>query len=180
MNLGNFSGIVALGTLIGFGLTLMDTAMPQNVATWLGWGVLNTMMFLGSRKADSTSAWKLSLGCTIGVWFVALVVLFGGSWHIGIVEIACLVGAAISAIVWKFAGPRYAIIALLVAMNVAGMPTLVDAIQNPDPRSWWLWAGFTISCALSFFAQNKWTIEDRLYPGVQFFFNLLMFLLVIR
>lgn len=173
-------GILIMITLAAFGFKLFQSPIPQNLTTWVAWAILNALLLQASISAGNRQSWVLSAGATLGVVFVTLMLLSSGEWHWGIVETICVIGAIAATIIWKKRGPKRGVIAIVIAMNVAGLPNMYDTYLAPNPESWWLWTGLTLACLLSGIGAEKWTIQDRLFPVVNFFFNLAMLILVFR
>lgn len=174
------SGILIMVTLTAFGLKLFQSPIPQNLTTWVAWAILNALLLWASRLAGNRQSWMLSAGATLGVIFVTLVLLSKGQWQWGLVETLCTIGAVVGTAIWIWLGPKRGVIAIVVAMNVAGLPNMYDTYLAPNPESWWLWAGLTLACLLAALGAEKWTVQDRLFPVVNFVFNLAMLILVFR
>ena len=176
--LSMLSGITAISTLVVFGLELNKSNIPQNLTTWVIWTVLNALLLQASISAGNKDSWRLSAGATAGVVLVTLILLAKGEWHVGLVEMICIIGVLVSTIVWKLQGPKRGVVAIVVAMTLAGLPNMYDTFLAPSSESWFLWGGLTLACILAALSAEKWTIEDRLYPVTLGIFNFIMLVLV--
>ncbi|MDO8729549.1 MAG: hypothetical protein Q7K26_06775 [bacterium] len=172
------SGVIIMVTLTAFGLKLFQSPIPQNLTTWVMWAILNALLLRASISAGNKQSWMLSAGATLGVVFITLILLSNGEWHWGMVETISVIGATVTTVIWKSLGPKRGVIAIVVAMNVAGLPNMYDTYLAPNPEGWWLWAGLALACLLAGIGAEKWTVQDRLFPVVNFFFNLTMLILV--
>jgi hypothetical protein len=77
-------------------------------------------------------------------------------------------------------GPRSAVVVIVVAMTIAGVPALWSALLHPEAKSWWLWLSVVIAATFSLVGAKAWTIEDRLFPVNSILYNGLMTLLMLR
>ncbi len=143
------------------------------------WTVMDVLILLSCIAAGNKRPW-LPAGYVIGAFLVTLMLSLKGMWHWGLVETISAIGAGIAAICWWKLGPKSAVIACTLAMTIAGIPAMYDAWTNPNPASWWLWGGVSLSCVLSCYGAKAWTIEDRFLPCCSFVFNTTMMILVLR
>lgn len=177
--IGLLGGIFSAITIIAFAVYLATNNVSQNIASWIMWTILDTLILLSSLAAGNKKPW-LAIGFTFGASLVTIIILTKGMWHWGTVETISAIGAGIATICWLKLGPRSAIIASTIAMIVAGIPSIHDAWVQPNPVSWWLWGGVAFSCVLSCYGAKSWTIEERFLPCTSFFFNATMTFLVLR
>ena len=92
----------------------------QSFATWGLWAVLDTILTITLWQQHGN--YLLSLGFAVGGVALAAVLLAQGNWNWGRFEtvIALMVLAGLA--VWKFSGPRNAMIAVTAAVCIAGVP----------------------------------------------------------
>jgi len=179
-SLATVGGLMASLTIIAFGLSLLSSNVEQNVVTWIMWAILDVLLLLSSIAAGSKGAWLLPAGYTLGATTTAVVLLRRGVWVWGTIETLCAVGVLASVVVWRSVGPKWAIVALTIAMTIAGVPEAHHEYLNPQPASWWLWAIVALSCVLTGFATKEWSIKERFFPIASFCWNAFMTILVLR
>lgn len=177
--IGLFGGIFSAITIIAFAIYLATNDVSQNIASWIMWTILDTLILLSSIAAGNKRPW-LPAGFTLGALLVTIIIFSKGVWHWGTVETISAIGAGVATICWLKLGPKPAIIASTVAGTVAGIPSMYDAWVQPNPASWWLWGGVAFSCTLSCYGAKAWTIEERFLPCASFIFNIAMTVLVLR
>ncbi len=176
---GFVGGVMSAAVIVAFAVYLLAHDVPQNVASWVMWTVLDVLVLAGCIAAGNKRPW-LPAGFTLGALLVTIILLGKGTWHWGFVETISGVGTTVAVICWWSLGPKSAIVACLAAMVIAAVPAMYDAWLDPHPASWWLWGGVAFSCALSCYGAKGWTIEDRLIPCGCFVLNTTMTILVLR
>ncbi len=180
--LSTIAGTAAMVVLFAFGVTLILGGVSQNLLTWHLWLILNSLLLFSSLKAGNRDSWFLSAGCTAGVLLVTGSLVAkgaGNSFTWGVVEIIATAGTLATVVFWKTFGAKTAVITSTLAMFTAGLPAAHDAWLSPDPSTWWLWGTLTLSCFLGAASTREWTIQDKFFPVVQFFFNGAMTLIVL-
>ncbi|HEY4518000.1 MAG TPA: hypothetical protein VJG48_00055 [Candidatus Paceibacterota bacterium] len=179
-SLATVGGVLASLTILGFGLSLFSSNVEQNVVTWIMWAILDVLVLSSSLAAGSKGSWLLPAGYTAGATLTALVLVRKGVWAWGDVESLCAIGVAVSVLIWRAVGPKWAIVALTVAMTIAGIPEAYHEYVSPQPASWWLWAIVAFSCALTALSTKEWTIKERFFPIASLIWNGMMTILVLR
>ncbi|MEK7390809.1 MAG: hypothetical protein AAB635_01590 [Patescibacteria group bacterium] len=177
--IGLIGGLISAVVIVAFAIYLATNSIPQNIASWIMWTILDTLILISCLAAGNKRPW-LPAGYTLGAFLVTLILLTRGVWHWGTVETISAIGATAATACWWKLGPKSAIIASTLAMTLAGIPAMNDAWFRPDPASWWLWGGVAFSCALSCYGAKAWTIEERFFPCSSFIFNTTMTILVLR
>ncbi|MBX4197862.1 hypothetical protein KW782_00840 [Candidatus Parcubacteria bacterium] len=179
INLGVIAGLTPSIVLIPFGIKLLKSNTPMNVATWLMWGVLSFVITLSMFAAGNKDIW-LSAGFTLGSVFISIILLSKGKWSWGYVETICAVGAAVAMLLRYYSAPKGAVIACIIAMWLASIPLLCDLWKQPDPTTWWVWAIITIAAVVTLITAKAWTIQDRAFPVSSIIFNTLLVVLNLR
>lgn len=173
--IGFIGGLISAVTIVAFAIYLTTRNVPQNTASWIMWTILDVLIMLSCIAAGNKRPW-LPAGFTLGASLVTIILLTRGVWHWGTVETISAIGAAVATICWWKLGPKSAVVASTFAMTIAGLPAMHDAWFQPNPASWWLWGGVSLSC----YGAKAWTIEDRFLPCASFMFNTSMMILVLR
>jgi len=178
--IGMCAGFVAAATIIAFAITVYRQNIPQNIATWGGWFVLDAVILLSMITAGNTKAYLIG-GYTVGAGLVTIIVLTHRMVVWGSVEVTCLIGAAIAG--WfgfLSRTPQITTILATITMFLAGFPTIVDAWYTPNPQTWWLWVTCAICSVITVATEEEWTIEHQLFPIASSVFNGLVAILVLR
>ncbi len=139
-----------------------------------GGGVSLTTFGLWAALAWITSFTMLKQGANpavpmvygVGATTTAIILLFKGkcSWSgldtlIAIMVIGCV-------ILWMMSGPRWALILSIAAAVVAAIPFIAMTWQAPAQSPIIPSTGFFLANLFAFISAKAWTIEDRLYSGV--------------
>lgn len=164
-------GFFSIAFTVAFAMYLVNINVPQSIASWTMWALLDIFVFVTSFSAGNKRAW-LPLGFAFGAILVICILFSKSGWKWGFVETVSAVGSGIALVVWRKLGPRSAIVAIVVAMVISSIPAVRDAWGQINSEGWWYWAGISFCSVLSCYGAKAWTIEDRLFPVASFVFNL--------
>lgn len=173
-----FGGALSIIIAFFFALFLARSNVPQNIASWTMWALLDAYIVITCIASGNKRPW-LPLGCMLGACSVVAILFSRGEWKWGYVETISVLGAGIAFLSWWRLGPKYAIIAIILAMMISGIPAVCDAWTENDPSSWWYWGGSAFCALLSCYGAKGWTIEERLFPATSFSFSIFMTVLVL-
>jgi hypothetical protein len=169
------AGLLALLLFIPMILGILkDGAEGQSCATWLLWGVLDTVLTFSIIQQHGN--YLLPLGFSIGDLVLVMLLLAKGRFRWGWFEtviVALVVGCIV---VWKFAGPKPATIASTLGVCIALLPGLLAMWKKPQRKVGNIWAGYILANGLSFFGGIAMTIEERFAPGMFALCSLAMFI----
>lgn len=172
-------GIVSIVNLIVFSVKLAQKSVSQNIATWLMWFVLNSIIALGSFASGNRAPW-LPFGFAVGAVFVSIILFKKGNWKWGFVETVCAIGSIVAMVVGYFLEPKWAVVASCTAMWIASVPLIYDTMIAPDPTFWWMWATSTVCATVTLALTDSWSIGERLFPISSVIFNGGMTFLTLR
>jgi hypothetical protein len=180
MNLGRAVGWPILGTLllveafIYLIVVLAISNSPLNVATWVMWSIIDVYLTIKIYKAGGGDAWPQMAAIAAGAVIItamALVKVWEGTSVVdfGNKELLAAVAFTVALGFERFVNNDMKVIAATAAMNIAGIPTLIDAWTkfNPDPI---FWSIALAGCAVGYFGNPK-TISNRFMPGAGTVFN---------
>jgi uncharacterized membrane protein (UPF0136 family) len=152
---------------------LKEGAEGQSCATWILWGLLDTILTISVIEQHGN--FYLPLGFAIGDVSLVILLLRKGKFRWRLFEtiillmvIGCLIG-------WKMAGPKIATISATMGICVAGIPGLMGMLKHPQRAVGNIWAWYIIANLLGFFGGTAMTIEERFAPGVFALCALIMF-----
>lgn len=134
------------------------------------WALLDIFVFVTSFAAGNKRAW-LPLGFALGATLVTCILYSKSGWKWGTVETISATGALIALLSWRKLGPRSALIAVVVAMNISSIPAVCNAWSQTSHAGWWYWAGVSFCSLLSTYGASAWTVKDRLFPATSCVFN---------
>lgn len=141
---------------------------PQNVATWGMVLLLDTVGLLLAYKAykekDAVPISEMPF-LQMG-WFIAAVCIMYAvlsrsnviEWRM--VETLSLLCCIASVYLWATRDAKSGLYPYMLAMYIAFLPQLFDYWREPQPDTWWLWAGTIVGAMLAIYAAEKRTFDN--------------------
>lgn len=156
--------------------TISGRAMPNRV-TWGLWGFEGVIGFLVEigQGVGPGSLITLMFGVIPLAVVVASFFSRSGVWKIEMLDIACMVGALAGVAAWGLVNSgTLALVCLVGANTLAGVPTLVKAWKVPESESS-LAARYGVGyCLIALGVLTRFTSAGVLFPGSVLLFDLLM------
>jgi len=152
---------------------LKEGAEGQSCATWILWGLLDTILTISVIEQHGN--FYLPLGFAIGDVSLVILLLRKGKFRWRLFETIILLMVVGCLIGWKMAGPKIATISATMGICVAGIPGLIEMLKHPQRAVGNIWAWYIIANLLGFFGGTAMTIEERFAPGVFALCALIMF-----
>jgi len=162
-------GFFSICFTVAFALYLTNNNVSQNIASWTMWAFLDAFVLVACFVAGNKRPW-LHLGYTLGAFIVVCILFSKSGWKWGTVESVSAVGALLALLTWWKLGPKYAVVAIVVAITISSIPAVCDAWCQNNSAGWWFWGGTACCCVLSTYGAKAWTVEDRLFPASSFVF----------
>ena len=178
----DFLGLAGITAGIAYVLIIRDVlkgTSPMNIATWLIWSIVNTVVTASIIASGFTHPW-MNLIFTAGAIVVFLLSLRRGRWKWGKTESVCFLIALSAMGGWYFLGPTPAIVLSVSAMCIGGIPQLRDTFNQPRSQQMRNWMLFLISCIFSLVGAPMWDLAHALYPVAGGVLNGLMCLFIMR
>ena len=118
---------------------LRGTTRPA-VTSWCAWFLSAAIVTGAQIVARSGAGTLLAAAQVVGLGAVVIISTRRSAWHPRRPDVACiviaLVGAALGLII---SSPGIAVAAAIAGNLVAGVPTYLSVLTNPDAESPWLW-----------------------------------------
>ncbi|MEI6058108.1 MAG: hypothetical protein WCQ60_04020 [bacterium] len=148
---------IALANLLWFARGMWIGKIPASTAaSFLMWTILDAII-LGSTYMAGKSIW-LALGYTVGAFAVTTAAIVRGKWLWSYKETICAISAAIAMYISFKWGARCGVFASVIAMNVAGLPMMVDQWHNPIRESAPVWVITVLACIFTLLGSEiSWT-----------------------
>lgn len=159
-------GIVAYSLMIFS--TLMGTGENLSFTTFALWSMLNFITAYTTYKKKANPSIPIIYGS--GATLTAAILLCKGRCQWSNLDSAVAVLVVVCLLLWKIKGEKWALVSSTLAATIAGIPFLVIIWRNPEMSPVLPNALFTLTNLLSFFAADKWTVEDRLFSGINVIF----------
>ncbi|MEK7511191.1 MAG: hypothetical protein AAB582_03070 [Patescibacteria group bacterium] len=181
-----------LGTMLFVPLcmSLWNRSVEQNLATFALWGVLDGMAAYSTFTAGGN--YLLPTLYTLGsVAVITCIVLRSRKIKWSWVETFCSFMVVVCVVTWMnwehqqlvsipYSAEQMVIILSTMALAIATLPVLTDAITKPATSAPLIYLGYTAANAISMMAGSSWAIEERFYAGTSTIATALVFLAASR
>ena len=162
-------GFIALSVLLWYAVNVWTRRVPPSTpASWLMWAILD-MLLLATTLANHQPGW-LPGAWTLGACSAAFALFVRGRWVWSYKETISAIGAAICAYVWLAHGALLGLLAGIAAMNIAGVPNMIDLWRNPIRGTWPVW-GFTLVACFCTLLVSDWSFSGIILAVTSMFFN---------
>ena len=164
-SIGIFSVVIgAFGYAYMVALTMTGTCEGLSFTTFALWAALAWISGFSMLKQGANPAIPMVYG--VGATSVALILLIKGKYLWTGLDTTIAVMVAICVVLWKTRGARWALILSVVAAVIAGVPFIMMTWRAPSLSPIISNSAFLLANFLSFVSAKKWTLQDRLYSGV--------------
>jgi hypothetical protein len=162
---GKLAGIISLAAYIPYILSILRKETKPNRASWIIWAIVSTIIALSYREAGASYAFLAPVGYVIGSTLVFILsIRYGvGGWTS--FDRKCLIGAAVSLVLWKFFDSPMSALLINLLINLLGtLPTARKAWYQPETESKVAWSLFSLGSLVNLFAVENWTFSMAVYP----------------
>lgn len=152
---------------------------PLNVASWSMFSTIQVIILASSISTGEP--YLYSLGLTIGTILVFAACLRYGKQNWDITATLSAFGAFAALVVRFNTTGNGGVIAGVTALNVAGIPWIIQMWKNPDRGVNWMFVITIISGALTLYGIGlPWTIGGSLFPTAGIVYNLILLVFSFR
>jgi hypothetical protein len=159
------AGIISLAAYVPYILSILRKETKPNRASWIIWAIVSTIIALSYREAGASYAFLAPVGYAVGSTIVFILsIRYGvGGWTP--FDRKCLIGAAISLVLWEiFDSPMSALLINLFINLLGTLPTARKALYQPETESKVAWSLFFLGSIVNLFAVENWTFSMAVYP----------------
>jgi len=161
--------------------TLRGDTIPHRV-TWMLWGLEGILAFVVEREqhVGPAAIMTLMLGLVPCVVVLASFHNPQGVWAINSFDIVCGSISLAGLVAWVFIDqPTLALIAFVVADQVAALPTIRKAWLVPTSESARVFLLGSLNCAITLLTLTEFTTAGVLFPGCILVTDLLLGVLIV-
>jgi hypothetical protein len=161
--------------------TLRGVTAPHRV-TWGLWGVEGVLAFVVEvqQHVGLVSLMTLMFGVVPLLVFAASFANGSSAWAITTFDVVCGAISLLGIAFWLLVNePTVALVAFVVADQVAGLPTLRKSWTEPSSESWLVFLSGVANTALTLLAVRHVTTAAVLFPAVIFVNDLVLVLVLV-
>lgn len=182
----NFVILGAFINLLGGISYIKDTLSGKAKPNRVSWGLWFVVVMIAFSAEISQGVGIISLA-TFTVGFIPLLIFIASFmnkkayWKITKFDLLCGTFAVIGIILWQITKVgNLAIIFMIFADLMAGVPTIVKSYKFPETENWmeYFTSGICVTTAL--LALRNWSFAYFAFPLYIFFFNLIIFTFLFR
>ena len=162
---GKLAGIISLAAYVPYILSILRKETKPNRASWIIWAIVSTIIALSYREAGASYAFLAPVGYVIGSTIVFILSIRHGVGGWTPFDRKCLIGAAISLVVWRiFDSPMSALLINLFINLLGTLPTARKAWYQPETEDKVFWILVSLGSIVNLFAVENWTFSMAVYP----------------
>ena len=162
---GKLAGIISLSAYAPYILSILRKKTKPNRASWIIWAIVSTIIALSYREAGASYAFLAPVGYVVGSTIVFILSIRHGVGGWTPFDRKCLIGAAISLVLWwAFNSPMSALLINLFINLLGTLPTLRKVWYQPGTESKVAWCLFSLGSIVNLFAVENWTFAMAVYP----------------
>ncbi|HAU98632.1 MAG: hypothetical protein UX04_C0002G0222 [Microgenomates group bacterium GW2011_GWF2_45_18] len=178
--LGAIATVIALISYIPYIRDILSDKTKPHVFTWLIWGTLTLIGFLGQLSGNAgPGAWPSGL-TTILCFLIFVLALKKGSKNIVALDVLMLLGAIASLFLWFFVKqPTLAIILVVMTDAMGFVPTVRKSWHKPQEETLSAFVLSAIKHFISLFAIRSYSLITTLYPAYLVIANILFISLLV-
>ncbi|MEI7480133.1 MAG: hypothetical protein WCJ59_00720 [bacterium] len=163
--LGTLSVVVgAIGYLYMVLIVAIGTCEGLSLTTFVLWAALAWITGFTMLKQGANPAVPMIYG--IGATTTSIVLLIKGRCGWSGLDSVIAILVVICILLWMTNGARWALIISIAAAVIAGLPFIIMTWKSPESSPIIPNTGFLLANLLAFLSAKAWTLEDRLYSGV--------------
>ncbi|MFZ2187419.1 MAG: hypothetical protein WAV46_02210 [Candidatus Moraniibacteriota bacterium] len=162
-----------------FAWTVYQNNIPQNIATWLMFFLLDFLGLVlvfraGNKKPYVQLGWAVASVCIL-----TAIALGESPWHWGWMETASLILCGIAIVFWLALNAKVAIWPYLIAMYISAIPLMVDYWKEPQIQTLWLWSSTVVICLMAIYGAERRDFANTVIPWAALILNAIIAILCI-
>ncbi len=167
---GWVAGSLSLAAFVPYVIAILRREMTPNRATWLIWTVVGAMIVRSYDANGATHTMWLAISYVVGPFIVFILSIKHGEGGWTRLDIACLLTAGASAVVWLLSGSAFlALVMLIVADAMGATPTIIKSYKRPESEDRTAWTiGFSATVVNLFAIENWNSLSITMHPVYMF------------
>lgn len=177
--IGVLGGIIVFLAHVPLCVKIVRKTCAPSFATWAMWSTMSGLLLASQVINGKEDPWGM-VAATIGSTLTFVLLLFYGKREWSKFETMCLALSTIGVLIWLVSDAATAQIAFLVALFIAGAPTVKNARKTND-ESALVWGIFSVGFALTTIGVPDWSsITNWVQPVSSTIFNSIVFVFASR
>lgn len=165
---GILAGLFSFVGYIPLILSILSRKTRPNRATWIIWGVVNSMIAASYYAVGARETLWVPLCFGICSSTVAILSIKYGEGGWTKFDRCCLISATISGIVWwYFNSPAIALLTNIAIDFIGSLPTIRKVYYEPETEERTPWVLFFVGSLANIVAIPTWQFSIVLYPAMQ-------------
>lgn len=144
--------------------TASGTGEGLSLATFALWSALAWITSFTMLKQKANPAVPMIYG--VGATTTTIILLIKGRYGWSNLDSIIAILTILCVVLWLTNGPRWALILSVSAAFIAGLPFIIMTWKSPANSPIIPNSAFLLANTLAFISAKAWTLEDRLYSGV--------------
>lgn len=179
--IGKIAGLIALAGFIPYTISILQGKTQPNRVTWWIWTVIGLLLCASYYSSGSGEAIWVPISYVIGPLIAAILSLKYGYGTVDKFDLACLLAAAISLLLWWVSGSALLTLLINIAIDLFGaMPTIKKTYHEPKSESQVAWSFFLAGNTLNLAALSSWEFSHSVYPLYLFSISVIVVALTMR
>lgn len=162
---GIAAGILALAAFIPYVSAILKKQTRPSRTTWVIWAIQDILTLASYYASGAKETLWVPAGFVIGASTIALLSLKYGEKTWNKLDIACVIAAGASILIWPLMQSALVVMLINLFMGAVGaIPTLKKAWRDPASENKLTWLLFVISCVFNLLAVKEWKFAIAIYP----------------
>ena len=179
--IGVFAGLISLLGYLPYIVMVLKKKTTPNRATWWIWTIIGFILVASYYSSGATNTIWLPVCAAFSQLIIAIVSIKYGEGGLNRFDQICLLGAALSLLLWWHYNSPIIALFINIAMDFFGaLPTIKKSYYQPKTEEPLPWIIFLVASIVNFFALQEWTFILLVYPLCYFFDTAIIVLLLLR
>ncbi len=175
------AGLLSIAGIAGYVRDIVRGTTAPNRVTWALWGVEGLLIFVVEvqQHVGPAAFMTLVFGLIPVVVVVASLPHRHGRWQLGPFDLVCGAASAVGLATWALIhDATAALVAFVVADQLASLPTVRKAWLAPKSETAWTYLTGVVNTAVTIMVLHRWTTAGVAFPGAIFVTDLVIWALV--
>jgi hypothetical protein len=166
---GLAAGALAAVAFIPYVISILRSKTKPSRVSWSIWLFVGVIIFVSYRSVGATTTTWVTISYVLGPLIVVMLAIPYGVGGWGKLDIFCLSGAILGALLWWIYDSPIIALTMNVLMDFCGfLPTIQKSWNKPEQEDRTTWTISTSSAVLNLFALREWKFAFAVYPVFMF------------